>query len=158
MKRPPSPFGLLLMITTVSMFGISVVVGALIYYHPYFNPLIKPQLPRGWIDEYTYVSNNFTIKNGETFRDIFQYSGRGGQSMLIFAIQPLIVEKKGSIFIIFNDIPLGETYIETTLVVNTSIASCCFITLIQAGTDNIVEIKSHGFEGVLRYMIVLPTR
>lgn len=141
----------------VSIIGMSTIAGVFFYYHPYFNPLAKPQLPRGWIDEKTYVSNNFTIKAGETIRDIFQYAGKGGQSILILGIQPLIVEKKGSISITFNSIPLGETYIETTLAINTSIASCCFVTLIQAGADNIVEIASSGFEGKIRYLIILPT-
>lgn len=140
----------------VSTIGMSIIAGAFFYYHPYFNPLAKPQLPKGWINERTYVSDNFTIRTGETIRDIFQYAGKGGQSMLILGVQPLTVERKGSISITFNNIPLGETYIETTLVVNTSIASCCFVTLIQAGTDNVVEFTSNGFEGKIRYLIMLP--
>ncbi|MCS7098264.1 MAG: hypothetical protein NZ922_04735, partial [Candidatus Methanomethyliaceae archaeon] len=91
-------------------------------------------------------------------KDFFQYFGRSGQSILILGIQPLSIERKGNIFITFNGIQLGETYIETTLVANTSIASCCFITLIQAGIDNIVEITSYGFEGKIRYLIIIPTR
>ncbi|MEM0101497.1 MAG: hypothetical protein QXW34_01005 [Candidatus Methanomethyliaceae archaeon] len=148
----------LIMITIIiSIIGITSIIGAFLYYHPYFNPLTKPQLPKGWIDERTYVSNNFTIKTGETIKDIFQYTGKSGQSILILGVQPLSIEKKGSISITFNNIPLGETYIETTLVVNTSIASCCFVTLIQAGTDNIMEITSNEFEGKIRYLIILPT-
>ncbi|NHV45831.1 MAG: hypothetical protein HA493_04265 [Candidatus Verstraetearchaeota archaeon] len=147
-----------ILLSIISISGILAVVGVFLYTHPYFNPLYKQPLPKGWIDERTYVSNNFTIKNGETIRDIFQYTGSSGQSIMILGVQPLVVEKKGSIFIKFNGIPLGESYIETTYVVNTSIASCCFVTLIQAGVDNVMEIESHGFEGLLRYLIILPTK
>ncbi|MEM2880424.1 MAG: hypothetical protein QXP73_00775 [Candidatus Methanomethylicaceae archaeon] len=152
------PFRLLLIVAVISVFGISAVVGVFLYAHPYFNPFQKTPLPRGWIDENTYVSNNFTIRNGETFKDIFQYSGAGGQSIMILGIQPLSVERKGNIFIKFNGIPLGETWIETTQVVNTSIASCCFVTLIQAGVDNIVELTSYGYEGKFRYLVIIPTK
>ncbi len=147
-----------ILIFIISISGILVAIGIFLYTHPDFNPLYKKPLPKGWIDERTYVSGNFTIKSGETIRDIFQYIGSGGQSIMILGVQPLVVEKKGNIFIKFNGIPLGESYIETTFVVNTSIASCCFVTLIQTGVDNIMEIKSYGFEGILRYLIIIPTR
>ncbi|MGQ9759009.1 MAG: hypothetical protein ACUVQ5_00320 [Candidatus Methanomethylicaceae archaeon] len=158
MRRITHPFRVLLIVAIVSVFGISAVVGLFLLAHPYFNPLQKVQLPRGWIDENTYVSNNFTISEGETFRDVFQYVGAGGQSIMILGIQPLSVDRKGTVFIRFNGIPLGETYIETTLVVNTSIASCCFVTLIQAGVDNVVEMTSYGYEGKFRYLIIIPTK
>lgn len=147
-----------MIVAIVSVFGVSAVVGAFLLAHPYFNPLQRAPLPKGWIDENTYVSNNFTISKGETFRDVFQYGGAGGQSIMILGIQPLSVERKGNVFIKFNGIPLGETYIETTQVVNTSIASCCFVTLIQAGVDNVVEMTSYGYEGKFRYLIIIPTK
>lgn len=152
------PFRVLLIVTIIAVFGISAVISVFLYAHPYFNPIQKQPLPRGWIDENTYVSNNYTIRNGETFRDIFQYAGAGGQSVFILGIQPLSVERKGNVFIKFNGIPLGETWIETTQVVNTSIASCCFVTLIQAGVDNVVELTSHGYEGKFRYLVIIPTK
>lgn len=158
MKGKFSLFTIIITTMIVSIVGITSMIGIFLYYHPYFNPFFKSTLPRGWIDENTYVSNNFTIRGGESIKDIFQYFGKSGQFILTFGIQPLSVEKKGNIFIKFNGIPLGETYIETTLVANTSIASCCFITLIQAGVDNVVEITSYGFEGKIRYLIVIPTR
>ncbi|TDA40141.1 MAG: hypothetical protein DSO08_00425 [Candidatus Methanomethylicota archaeon] len=77
---------------------------------------------------------------------------------MILGIQPLSVESKGNIFVKFNGIPLGETWIETTQVVNTSIASCCFVTLIQAGVDNVVELTSYGYEGKFRYLVIIPTK
>jgi len=77
---------------------------------------------------------------------------------MILGIQPLTVDKIGDIEIEFNGILLGQTKIESTLVVNTSVASCCFVTLVQAGVDNVVEIASKGFEGNFRYLIIIPTR
>ncbi len=75
---------------------------------------------------------------------------------MVLGVQPLRVDTIGDIDIMFNGIPLGQTRIENTLVVNTSIASCCFVTFIQAGVDNVVQITSYGFEGDFRYLIIIP--
>jgi len=158
MRGITQPFKLLFIISIVSVAGISGVVAVFITSHPYFSPFQKLQLPKGWIDENTYVSGNYSIRGGETFKDVFQYAGAGGQSIMILGVQPLSVEVKGDVDIKFNGIPLGETRIETTQVVNTSIASCCFVTLIQAGVDNVVEITSKGYEGNFRYLIIIPTK
>jgi hypothetical protein len=124
--------------------------------HPYFSPFQQQDLPKGWINPNEYVSGNFTIRNGSKVTDIFGYVGAGGQSIMVLGVQPLTVDGIGDIDIRFNGIPLGQTRIETTLVVNTSIASCCFVTFIQAGVDNVVEITSYGFEGDFRYLIIIP--
>lgn len=142
---------------TVSTVGVTTLLAVFLSAHPYFSPFQPTTLPRGWIDQNTYVSENFTIASGQKVRDIFGYAGAGGQSIMVLGVQPLSIKTVGYIDIKFNGIPLGETYINQTLVVNTSIASCCFVTLIQAGVDNVVEITSNGFEGEFRYLIIIPT-
>jgi hypothetical protein len=47
--------------------------------------------------------------------------------------------------------------VETPGIMSTSIASCCFVSLVNAGVDNVVEITSTGFEGTFRYIIKIPT-
>jgi hypothetical protein len=115
---------------------------------PLLQPLPKSGAPKG-LDR---------RQPGSKVTDIFGYSGAGGQSIMVLGIQPLRVDTIGDIDISFNGIPLGQTRIENTLVVNTSIASCCFVTFIQAGVDNVVEITSYGFEGLFRYLIIIPTK
>jgi hypothetical protein len=152
------PFRIMLLILIVATAGFTGMIAVFISAHPYFSPFQNQELPRGWIDANQYVSANFTIENGSKVTDIFGYSGAGGQSIMVLGIQPLRVDTIGDIDISFNGIPLGQTRIENTLVVNTSIASCCFVTFIQAGVDNVVEITSYGFEGLFRYLIIIPTK
>jgi len=57
----------------------------------------------------------------------------------------------------FNGIDVGSTYVETPGIISTSIASCCFVSLVNAGVDNVIEITSTGFEGTFRYIIKIPT-
>ncbi len=151
------PFKLIVVVAVVAILGLSGLVATFLSAHPYFNPLKQTKLPKGWIDEQTYISGNYTIRNGEKVADVFGYMKAGGQSILILAVQPLSVEEKGNVSIVFNGIELGTTFIETTTVVSTSLASCCFVTLIQAGVDNVVEITSNGYEGRFRYFIKIPT-
>ncbi len=152
-----SPFRLMFIALVVSIAGISGIMAVFFSAHPYFSPYSQQQLPRGWIDEHNYVSSNYSVSNGETVRDVFSYAGVGGQSTIIFAVQPLNITTKGDIEIKFNGIPLGQVRIEEVLVANTSIASCCSVTLVSAGVDNVMEITSRGFEGYLRYLIIIPT-
>lgn len=144
-------------VLAVSTAGVTALLGVFLSAHPYFSPFQPVELPRGWVDQNTYVSENFTIAKGEMIKDIFGYAGAGGQSIMILGVQPLYIGAPGNIDVKFNGIPMGETLINQTLVVNTSIASCCFVTLIQAGVDNVVEITSNGFEGTFRYLIIIPT-
>jgi len=157
MKFTANPFQIMLLVLIVASIGLTGMVAVFLTSHWEFNPFIQKPLPRGWIDPNNYVSDNFTITNGETFIDIFDYVGAGGQSIMVLGIQPLKIDTIGSIDIKFNQIPLGQTRIETTLVVNTSVASCCFVTLVQAGVENTVEITSLGFEGKFRYLVIIPT-
>jgi hypothetical protein len=150
------PFRIMLVILIVATAGLTGMLAVFLSAHPYFSPFQTQELPEGWINANQYVSGNFTIENGSKVRDIFGYVGAGGQSIMVLGVQPLTVDTIGDIDIMFNGIPLGQTKIETTLVVNTSIASCCFVTFIQAGVDNIVEITSYGFEGDFRYLIIIP--
>lgn len=156
MRQVSQPLRAMFVLLTVSTVGVVVLLAVFLSAHPYFSPIQPVVLPKGWIDQQTYVSENFTIAEGQTVKDIFGYAGAGGQSIMVLGVQPLEIKKIGNIDVKFNGIPLGETYINQTLVVNTSIASCCFVTLIQAGVDNVVEIKSNGFEGVFRYLIIIP--
>lgn len=137
--------------------GTATLLGVFLSAHPYFSPFQPVTLPQGWIDRGTYLSKNYSIQLGEEVRDIFAYEGGRGESIIILAIQPLTVAEKGAIEIRFNGISLGETRIESTQVINTSIASCCFVTLVQAGVDNVVEIDSLGYEGDFRYLIMIPS-
>lgn len=150
------PFRIMLVILIVATAGLTGMLAVFISAHPYFSPFQHQELPEGWIDASQYVSGNFTIANGSKVTDIFGYSGAGGQSIMVLGVQPLTVDTIGDIDIMFNGIPLGQTRIENTLVVNTSIASCCFVTFIQAGVDNVVQITSYGFEGDFRYLIIIP--
>jgi len=158
MRLISQPFRVMLLVLIVATAGFTGMLAMFISAHPYFSPFQQQELPKGWIDPNTYVSGNFTIENGTKVRDIFGYVGAGGQSIMILGVQPLRIDTIGDIDIRFNGIPLGQTRIETTLVVNTSIASCCFVTLVQAGPDNVVEISSYGFEGLFRYLIIIPTK
>jgi len=151
------PLKLMVLIASIAVVGIAGVVGVFITVHPYFNPVAQKPLPRGWVNESVYVSQNFTIHPGETFKDIFAYAGAGGQSMMVLAVQPLEIKKPGDIVIVFNGIKLGRTSVTTTQVTSISIASCCFVQLVQAGVDNVVEITSIDFEGKMRYLVILPT-
>lgn len=144
-------------ILVVAVAGTATLLGVFLSSHPYFSPFQPVVLPQGWIDRGTYLSQNYSISEGEGVKDIFAYAGGGGESIIILAIQPLTVSEKGSIEIRFNGISLGETNVEGTQVINTSIASCCFVTLVQAGMDNVVEIDSLGYEGDFRYLITIPS-
>ncbi|MEJ5293339.1 MAG: hypothetical protein WHS82_07055 [Candidatus Methanosuratincola sp.] len=157
MRQISQPLRAMFLVLTVSTVGVVALLAVFLSAHPYFSPFQPVVLPRGWIDANTYVSDNFTIASGETVKDIFGYAGAGGQSIMILGVQPLSIRTPGNIDVTFNGIPFGETYVNQTLVTNTSIASCCFVTLIQAGVDNVVEIRSKGFEGDFRYLIVIPT-
>lgn len=150
------PFRVMLLILIVATAGLTGMLAVFLSAHPYFSPFQQQDLPKGWINPNEYVSGNFSIQNGSKVTDIFGYVGAGGQSIMVLGVQPLTVDGIGDIDIRFNGIPLGQTRIETTLVVNTSIASCCFVTFIQAGVDNVVEITSYGFEGDFRYLIIIP--
>jgi len=147
----------MLLVLIIASVGFTGMVAIFLTSHVEFNPFIQKPLPEGWIDQNNYVSENFTILDGVRVLDIFGYTQAGGQSIMVLGIQPLTVDTIGDIDIKFNNIPLGQTRIETTLVVNTSVASCCFVTLVQAGVDNTVEITSYGFEGKFRYLIIIPT-
>ncbi|MDI9644409.1 MAG: hypothetical protein QFX35_04220 [Candidatus Verstraetearchaeota archaeon] len=157
MRQVSQPLRAMFLVLTLSTVGVTALLAAFLSAHPYFSPFQPFQLPRGWVDQNTYVSENFTIARGGMVKDIFGYAGAGGQSIMILGVQPLAIGAPGSIFVKFNGIPLGETYINQTLVVNTSIASCCFVTLIQTGVDNVVEITSKDFVGEFRYLIIIPT-
>ncbi len=157
MSKMGSPFKVMFVVLAISLAGIVGLVGIFIAAHPEFGAFQPTQLPEGWIDANTYVSNNMTITAGMVATDIFGYSGAGGLSAMILGVQPLSVDKIGDVDIKFNGIPLGQTRIENTLVVNTSVASCCFVTLVNAGVDNVVEITSLGYEGKFRYLIIIPT-
>jgi hypothetical protein len=157
MRQVSQPLRAMFVVLTVSTVGVVALLAVFLSAHPYFSPFQPVVLPRGWIDQQTYVSENFTIVKGQTVKDIFGYAGAGGQSIMVLGVQPLAIRQVGNIDVKFNGISLGETYINQTLVVNTSIASCCFVTLIQAGVDNVVEITSKGFEGDFRYLIIIPT-
>jgi hypothetical protein len=152
-----SPFKVMFVVLVVAIGGTAVLVGVFLSAHPYFSPFQPVVLPQGWIDQGTYLSQNYSISQGQDVRDIFAYAGGGGQSIIILAIQPLTVAEKGSIEISFNGVSLGETSVESTQVINTSVASCCFVTLVQAGVDNVVEIESLGYEGDFRYLIMIPS-
>jgi hypothetical protein len=158
MRGIANPFKVMFVILIIAVAGLTGIIAVFVASHPDFSPFQNRQLPKGWIDANTYVSNNFSIVSGNIARDVFGYGGAGGQSIMILGIQPLTVDKIGDIEIEFNGIRLGQTKIESTLVVNTSVASCCFVTLVQAGVDNVVEIASKGFEGNFRYLIIIPTR
>jgi hypothetical protein len=155
--RGSSPFKVMFVVLVIAIGGTATLVGVFLSSHPYFSPFQTVALPQGWIDQGTYLSQNHSIKEGEDVKDIFAYAGGGGKSIIILAIQPLAVAEKGDIEIKFNGISLGETSIENTQVINTSIASCCFVTLVQAGMDNVVEIESLGYEGDFRYLIMIPS-
>ncbi|MBC7121511.1 MAG: hypothetical protein H5T33_08125 [Candidatus Methanosuratus sp.] len=157
MRQVSQPLRVMFVVLTVSTVGVVSLLAVFLSAHPYFSPFQPVTLPKGWIDEQTYVSENFTITAGQTVTDIFGYAGAGGQSIMTLGIQPLSIKTAGNIDITFNGIPLGETCVNQTLVTNTSIASCCFVTLIQAGVDNVVEVESKGFEGEFRYLIIIPT-
>lgn len=154
--RGASPFKIMFVVLVVAIGGTAALIGVFLSSHPYFSPFQTAPLPQGWVDKGTYVSQNYTINQGGGVKDIFAYAGSGGQSIITLAIQPLSISEKGNIVIKFNGINLGETSVETTQVINTSIASCCFVTLVQAGIDNVVEIDSLGYEGDFRYLIIIP--
>ncbi len=156
MSKMNHPFRIMFIVLVVSLAGLVGIVGIFFASHPEFGAFQNTQLPEGWIDANTYVSDNMTVNEGMTTTDIFGYAGAGGSSTMILGVQPLSVEKIGDIDIKFNGIPLGQTRIENTFVVNTSVASCCFVTLIKAGVDNVVEIKSLGYEGNFRYLVIIP--
>ncbi|MHC1563884.1 MAG: hypothetical protein ACXQTF_00965 [Candidatus Hecatellaceae archaeon] len=152
------PFKLIIILGIVALAGLSGTVAIFLSVHPYFNPLQQQELPRGWVDPHTYVSpSNFTIHTGETVRDVFSYAGAGGESIIIISTQVISIEKKGEMVIKFNGIEIGSTYVETPGVISTSVASCCFVSLVSAGVDNVVEITSKGYEGTFRYIIKIPT-
>jgi hypothetical protein len=155
--RDVSLFKAMFVVLVIAIGGTVALVGIFLSAHPYFSPFQAVPLPQGWVDQGTYISQNYSINQGEDVKDIFAYAGGGGQSIITLAIQPLSVGEKGSINIIFNGISLGETWVESTQVINTSIASCCFVTLVQAGIDNVVEIVSLGYKGDFRYLILIPT-
>lgn len=156
--RFSDPFKLIVVLGIAALAGLSGVVAIFLSAHPYFNPLQQRELPQGWVDPQTYVSpSNFTIRTGETVKDVFSYAGAGGESIIIFSAQVISVEKKGEMVIKFNGIEVGSTYVETPGIMSTSIASCCFVSLVNAGVDNVVEITSTGFEGTFRYIIKIPT-
>ncbi len=157
MSKMGNPFKVMFIVLAISLAGIVGIVGIFIASHPEFGAFQSTQLPEGWIDANTYVSDNMTINAGMVATDIFGYSGAGGLSSMILGVQPLTVDKIGDVDIKFNGIQLGQTRIENTLVVNTSIASCCFVTLVNAGVDNVVEITSLGYEGRFRYLVIIPT-
>jgi len=152
-----NPFKVMFIVLVISLAGTVGLVGVFIGSHPEFGWSQSTQLPEGWIDANTYVSDNMTISEGMAVTDIFGYSGAGGLSAMILGVQPLTVDKIGDVDIRFNGISLGQTRIENTLVVNTSIASCCFVTLVNAGVDNVVEITSLGYEGKFRYLVIIPS-
>ena len=89
--------------------------------------------------------------------DAFTYPKAGGESIIIFSTQVITVEKKGEMVIKFNGIEIGTTYVESPGIISTSIASCCFVSIVQAGVDNVVEITSKGFQGSFRYIVKIPT-
>ena len=156
--RFSDPFKLIVVLGIVALAGLSGVVAVFLSAHPYFNPLQQRELPQGWADPQTYVSpSNYTIRTGETVKDVFSYAGAGGESIIIFSTQVISLEKKGEMTIKFNGIDVGSTYVETPGIISTSIASCCFVSLVNAGVDNVIEITSTGFEGTFRYIIKIPT-
>jgi hypothetical protein len=103
--RFSDPFKLIVVLGIAALAGLSGVVAIFLSAHPYFNPLQQRELPQGWVDPQTYVSpSNFTIRTGETVKDVFSYAGAGGESIIIFSAQVISVEKKGEIVIKFNGI------------------------------------------------------
>jgi len=151
------PFKLLIIVAIVAIVGLSGIVTVFLSAHPYFNPLQQQELPKGWVDANTYVSpKNFTIHKGETVVDTFDAPFAGGQSIMILTTQVISIEEKGEWEIKFNGISLGVDYVEEVGIIEAAVASCCFVSLVQAGTANVVEITSHGFEGTYRYVVIIP--
>jgi len=153
------PFKLMVVVGIAAFIGLAGVFAVFLSAHPYFNPLHRGEEKlRGWVDECTYVSpQNFYIRPGETVVDAFTYPKAGGESIIIFSTQVITVEKKGEMVIKFNGIEIGTTYVESPGIISTSIASCCFVSIVQAGVDNVVEITSKGFQGSFRYIVKIPT-
>ncbi len=151
------PFKLLIVLALVAVIGLAGIVTVFLSAHPYFNPLQEEELPEGWIDENTYVSpKTFSIHKGETIVDTFDAPFAGGQSIMILTTQVISVEKKGEWEMCFNGISLGVDYVEDVGIIEAAVASCCFVSLVQGATTNVVEITSHGFEGTYRYVIIIP--
>ena len=151
------PFTILIVVAIVALIGISGIIGVFLTAHPYFNPLQQQELPEGWVDENTYVSTTvFTIHKGETIVDTFDAPTAGGQSIMILTTQVITLEEKGDWEISFNGISLGVDYVEDVGIIEAAVASCCFVSLVQGGTTNVVEISSRGFEGTYRYVVIIP--
>jgi hypothetical protein len=151
------PFTILIVVAIVALVGLAGIVGVFLSAHPYFNPLQQQELPEGWVDANTYVSpKNFTIHKGETIIDTFDAPFAGGQSIMILTTQVISIEEKGEWEIKFNGISLGVDYVKEVGIIEAAVASCCFVSLVQAGTTNVVEITSQGFEGTYRYVVIIP--
>ncbi len=154
-----SPFRIeMIVVTIISIVGLTSIFTLFLSAHPYFNPLQQHELPVGWVNEYTYVSSNLTVYKEEKVIETFRYAGAGGESTVIFSLQVISINEKGEVFIRFNGIDIGSTYVETPGVIEASVASCCFVSLVSAAEDNHVEILSNGFEGLFRYIIVIPNK
>jgi len=149
------PFKIMIAVLAIAIVGLAGIVGIILSEHPVFNPfLYRPRTG----EDVTYVSPyNFTLRDGERVVDRFQYSGAGRQSIVLFSVQVIEVDQKGLLYIRFNGIDLGSTYVEAPGVVEARIASCCYVSVVQMGVDNVVEFRSGGFEGSFRYVIAMPT-
>jgi len=152
------PLKVMMVVTLASVLGIAGIVGVFLIKYPVFNPfhnLYKP-VPE-YSDEAVYISpHNFTIADGERIVDVFQFSSTGTESIVFFSTQVINIEQKGFLHIRFNGMDVGSAYVETPGIVQARIASCCYISLIEIGADNVVEFRSEGFEGSFRYVIALP--
>jgi hypothetical protein len=152
------PLKVMIIITMASVLGMAGIVGVFLTRYPVFNPfhnLYRPLL--GYSNGTVYISpQNFTILDGERIVDVFQFSSANRESIVFFSTQVIDIEQKGILHIRFNGMDIGSPYVETPGIVQARIASCCYVSLIKIGADNVVEFTSEGFEGSFRYVIALP--